>query len=174
MTLKFFILTLSLSGVYAAGFSQSTLSVSFHDQPLERVLNELEEQSDYTFVYREGLLDGARVQEAAFMNATLEEILNTVLIENGFAYNLTENQIVVVRKEALQPQQPLTITGSVRDSDNNPIPGASVMVKGTQQGTATNAQGLFTLTVTGNREPVLSVSFLGKKVWITLIAENSP
>lgn len=53
----------------------------------------------------------------------------------------------------------ITISGIVTDGSNNPLPGATISVKGTQTGTITDAEGRFTLTVPGNA--ALIVSFIG-------------
>ena len=57
-------------------------------------------------------------------------------------------------------QQQITITGTVTDGDGEPLPGVSVMVKGATQGTATDANGAYTLTVP-NENATLVFSFIG-------------
>ena len=51
------------------------------------------------------------------------------------------------------------VSGSVLDTENNPIIGASVMVKGTKEGTISNTEGNFSIKATPGS--VLVVSYLG-------------
>lgn len=56
--------------------------------------------------------------------------------------------------------QPKSITGKVTDKDRSPIPGATVVVKGTTTGSVTNLQGQFTIEVDGENT-ILVFSFVG-------------
>ena len=53
------------------------------------------------------------------------------------------------------------VSGTVRDAAGQPIPGVTVVLKGTSIGTATNAEGQFTLDAPADKAVVLMVSFVG-------------
>lgn len=55
----------------------------------------------------------------------------------------------------------ITISGTVLDVNNEPVPGASVILKGTKTGTATDVDGSFKLTFKDSKEAILVFSFIG-------------
>ena len=67
--------------------------------------------------------------------------------------------LVLCSAIAMAPQK-RTVTGSVRDADGTPIVQASVLIKGSPQGVATDANGRFSINVEGAK-PVLVISFVG-------------
>ena len=64
-----------------------------------------------------------------------------LVLGTGFAYSATSSSEVVA------DQQQVRITGTVVDAQGAPVPGASVIIKGTSTGTMTDAKGVFTLSV---------------------------
>lgn len=83
-----------------------------------------------------------------------------ILNPQGFDY-VVKDGIVVVRKLQTEKRDN-RIHGTVVDSNKEPIPGASVIVKGTRTGTSTNIEGEFTLDVKSDKV-TLEISFIGMK-----------
>ncbi|WP_372772937.1 SusC/RagA family TonB-linked outer membrane protein [Mangrovibacterium sp.] len=65
----------------------------------------------------------------------------------------TKNSLLV------SDQQKNKVTGTVYDDDGLPIPGATIVLKGTSEGTITNMDGAFTIDVEPNA--TLVISFIG-------------
>lgn len=165
MTLKIFILSVSLSSISVPGWSQSRYDVKFTGQDLLDVLVWLQDNSNYRFIYRKDVVKDVKVGNLDMTQASMEQILDRVLIDNGFEYDLDADNVVVVRKSRVQaPQQTrqtVSVTGTVKDSNGNPLAGVSVIVKNTKNGVVTDASGNFRISMAPG--DVLTFSFLGKK-----------
>lgn len=100
--------------------------------------------------------------------------LKLILNPQGFDY-VVKDGIVVIRKMQTEKREN-RIRGMVVDANREPIPGASIIVKGTRTGTSTNIEGEFTLDVK-NDKVTLEVSFIGMKSrlsrWMLLVRKCS-
>ena len=162
MTLKVFILLVAFGSVSAMSYSQEQkMDVVFHDEMLEDVLEYLKANTDYEFVYRRESLGDCKVQSMELKDVTLKQILDQVLRQNGFDYEIVD-RIVIVRKLA-HPQQKkeIKITGRVTDDKKQPIPGVTIIVKGLTVGTATDANGKYMLRLPQVENLSLLFSFVG-------------
>jgi len=93
-------------------------------------------------------------------NEKWEVALKLILNPQGFDYVMKDG-IVVIRKQQTEKSDN-RIRGIVVDSNKEPIPGASIIVKGTRTGTSSNIEGEFTLDVKGDKV-ALEISFIGMK-----------
>lgn len=153
MTLKVLILLVAFGSVSAMGYSQEQkMDVVFHDEMLENVLEYLKTNTDYEFVYRRESLGNLKVKNVELKDVTLKQVLDQVLRQNGFDYEIVD-KIVIVRKIALnQQKKEIKITGRVTDEKGEVLPGVTVIVKGTQLGTATDMDGKYSLTLPEGKE----------------------
>ena len=153
------------------GYSQ-TISFSGKDVQLTRVFAAIKSQTGYVFFYDAAILREARLVTIDLKNVSLEEALQQTLKDQPLGW-LIENKTITIIKKPLpvanvqkdNTNPPITVTGTVMDEENEPIVGASVIVKGTGQGTSTNENGAFTIDV--NKGTVLifsSVSYAEKQI----------
>lgn len=140
---------------------------------IETVLQELEKQSGYTFFYNDNQVKLNKKVSVNATDAPIEEVLSQVFANSGYTYKIVENQIVVssapeVAVQAVQKtqqQKKQTIKGVVKDAMGEPIIGASVIEKGSSaNGTITNLDGEFTLTVSGGELQVTYIGFTPQTV----------
>lgn len=88
--------------------------------------------------------------KADFIDVELEKVLQEVLKDQGMDYKFMDDYIMIVRQNVLpQSVEKVTIKGTVVDHTNEPLPGVTVMLKGTQLGTATDVNGKYSLTLPG-------------------------
>ena len=128
---------------------------------LGNVLEFLKSNSDYEFVYRTEILGDTRVKNLELTNVTLKEILDIVLRQNGFDYEIVD-KVVAIRKLAMtQQKKEIKISGKVTDERKQPMPGVTVMVKGLTVGTATDKNGNYVLRLPEMKELILIYSFVG-------------
>ncbi|HEX6223743.1 MAG TPA: carboxypeptidase-like regulatory domain-containing protein, partial [Chryseolinea sp.] len=73
---------------------------------------------------------------------------------------------------AAQGPDEITVSGTVTDENNDPLPGVSILVKGTTRGTATDAAGKFTLTA--ERGSTLAFSFVGYDLHEVTVNDTAP
>lgn len=163
-SLMFLTLTLGFLMLSWSGFSQITIhSVN---GPLENVFKEIERQTDYVFFYKSDIKN-VRVT-VDVVDAPLENTLVACFKGIPYNYKIVDKTIVVekvsrkVREEqsAAIDNPQIEIKGRVTDSTGNPIQSVSVVVKGEQNGTMTNANGDYVIKTRSNNV-VLVFSFVG-------------
>lgn len=143
--------------------SQQTYSVSYESQSVEQVIKDLRKMTGYQFVYKKETLQGTPLITCSYKDATLQQLLDRIIYEEGgLDYEISNGTIVLKKASKNRPYFKRIVTGIVTDQDDEPLPGAAVMVRGTQSGVTTDLEGAFSLMVEG-KEPVLDVSFIGMK-----------
>lgn len=140
---------------------QKKVTISMKNATLEAILTEINRQTglDYGF-QSNGSVDKNRRFTLEVTDVTVEEALNTLLKDSPYDYVLEKNRIVIVIQEK-KPVQLIAVTGRVVDEKGNPIPGATVLIQGTTQGVATDADGRYTINT--RSEDALRISFIGYK-----------
>ncbi len=152
---------------FGNSFSQVRLTVHFDKSNIRDVLQTIEQKTDYIFLYKDQIFDFSQQISADFTDANFEEILKDFCNQTNVTYEVRDRQIILKEKEApvsrqLGQQQKKTITGRVTDEAGMPLPGVSIVIKGTTIGVITDANGNYTLVYTGEAK-VLSFSFVGMK-----------
>lgn len=152
-----------------SGFAQkSEFSFSFKNASVSTVLGKIEDESNFYFMCNRKLVDLDRMISIQVENQPLEKVLTEIFMGTDVEYVITGKQIVLTpRRNNSQAnqvaRQPLTISGRVTDSTGLPLPGVSVLVKGTTNGTTTDLNGNYSLSNIPENA-VLQFSFLGMKV----------
>lgn len=147
--------------VSARGFSQQ-VTLSVKNMPLQKVFAEIILQSGATIVYNESTLKNTSPVTLQVSNASVQSVLEQCLQHQPVTFAIN-NGVFVIRPKLVPPPPPADtigrITGTVRGPDGTLLPGATVIVKGTSRGNATNAGGQF--TVSANPGEILVVTFTG-------------
>ncbi len=151
----FFVLQLS-----ANVYSQTRLNVNSKNKTVKEVLFNIEGQSNFRFFYNEKFIDLNRKVDFDIKNQSIEYVMNRLFGDSEVTYKIMENNLIVITPG--ESQQEKTIKGKVTDSGGFPLPGVTVVIKGTTQGTVTNAEGEYSLpNVPANS--TLQLSFVGLK-----------
>ena len=165
MKLTFLLTVLFVGTLHASVNAQTRLTMNLGETNLKEVFNEIQRQTQKTVVYNNERLDLDRVIEADFNDEALEDILDKVLSGSGMGYKFTNDYIVIVpQEEPALPQavEEQVIQGVVKDENGQPLPGVTVLLKGTTLGTATDAEGKWKLVLPANvQNPVFIFSFVG-------------
>ena len=150
------------------------VSIKKSNVSIETVLQELEKQSGYTLFYNDNQVKLNKKVSVNVTDASIEEVLNQALKNSGYTYKIVENQIVISTASATnsvqavqstQQQKKQTVKGIVKDAMGEPIIGASVVEKGASaNGTITNIDGEFTLTVSGGELQVTYIGFMPQTI----------
>ncbi|KOH42781.1 TonB-dependent receptor [Sunxiuqinia dokdonensis] len=171
-----FILLLLLLTVHSFGsvYSQSTkLSVDLHNVTTVQILEAIESQTEFKFLYNDDLLDANKYHNIKYKNKTVEEILDEILAGTGNSYSIMANRLIVITPSDSPVQQAGTITGVVSSKSGELLPGVSVIEKGTTNGTVTDLDGQYSLRVSSS-DAVLVFSFIGYKTQeVQLSGSNS-
>lgn len=151
---------------YGNGFTQVTLSLHLNKAKMSDVLKDIEQKTNYIFLYKDNVLNDSKKITVHFDDAKFEEVLKSVCEQSNTDFEVRDRQIILKEKSdiAVSQQQPQRkeISGTVKDSKGSFIPGVSVIAKGTTVGTITNNDGQFRLSVPADTKVVV-FSFLGMK-----------
>jgi TonB-linked SusC/RagA family outer membrane protein len=162
-TLLFFV---ALLQVAANSYSQTRLSLKFEKETLESVFSKIEANSEFSIFYKNDLIRDTKEVSGDYKNASVNEILDQVLKAENLTYTVKNKLIMIVPKEGsgeeINLQQQKSVSGKVTDSTGSPLPGVSVVVKGTTTGVITDMDGKYTLPKVPENA-TLQFSFVGMK-----------
>ncbi|MCD7938259.1 MAG: TonB-dependent receptor [Tannerellaceae bacterium] len=134
------------------------MTLAIQNASLKEILTQIETKSDIRFSYTDDVVEPKKGITFSAQNEEIEILLKRLLTPLDLAYTRTGNTIGIIRK--IQPSiQTKQISGTIQDEYGEPIIGANVVEKGTQNGTITNLDGEFTLEVSENA--ILRVSYVG-------------
>ena len=147
-------------------WAAAQLTLSTPRTTLGSVIKQIQSQSKYQFFYNDKL-STVTVEPLKVKDASLEQVLNTLLKNKDISYKIEENIIYLSEKEnsdSLQQQsgKERTITGQVVDAKGEPLIGVSILVKGTTDGAITDLDGNYKI-VTKSNNPVIVYSYIGYK-----------
>lgn len=165
MKLTFLILLVSMLHLSASVYSQQTkLNVSLQNATVREVLRTIEDQSEFFFLYTNEDIDINRKVNVDLRDKSIENVLENLFKGTDVVYRIADRQVVLMNSnlDARLSQQQKEVTGKVTDSSGAPLPGVTVVVKGTTTGTITDFDGKYFLpNVPGNA--TLQFSFVGMK-----------
>jgi TonB-dependent SusC/RagA subfamily outer membrane receptor len=150
--------------IYAVSFGQSSRLSLTMNSTFREVIERLEQESGYHFVlkYNESILD--KKVNVRYINETIDRVMADLLKDTGYTYKIVDKYIAItsVTEPIMQMQQIKKVSGKVTDEKGMALPGVTVVVKGTTNGTITGADGSYVLTDV-NANAVLVFSFVGMK-----------
>ncbi len=177
MKLTILILILACVQVFAKVSAQK-INLSVKNAPLTKVLDNIHRQSGYSIFYDKELVRKVTDVSVEIKNAIVETALNEVLKDKPLTWSIVDQTIVIKQKETPKsdvaspietPPPPIIITGRVTNAKREPLPGVSIFIKGTTNGTIADAGGNFRLQITVN-DKTLVFSSVGMKKKEVVIA----
>lgn len=151
------------------GYSQK-VTLNLHAVPVEKLIKEIRRQTGYLFLYKSEQLRSAGKVSVQAESEEWEKVLTQGLLNTPLTFKIVDKTIVILPKPATtggndrpsqQQAKDIQVSGTVRSSDNGqPLAGASVKLKDSNRGTATEANGNFTLQVPDSGG-ILVISFIG-------------
>ena len=169
MKLTVFLILLSIMQVFASGsYSQNTkLTFDFEDITVKDVLVQIEDMSEFYFLYSTKIIDVSREVNISVNNEKISDILDEIFPDDNIEYIVKGRQIVLTSNYLADSfrgidQQQKSITGTVSDETGQPLPGVTVVIKGTTQGTVTNVDGNYSISNIPENT-ILVFSFVGMR-----------
>ncbi|MDP2335781.1 MAG: TonB-dependent receptor [Bacteroidota bacterium] len=167
MRTTLFILFVTISQAFALGtYSQNTrLSLNLKNATIKDVLQVIENKSEFYFMYDATKVNVEQKVDIASNNMLVTEILDRVFREAGITYEISNRLIALNSSNTAIPvsENIQKITGKITDSSGSPLPGVSVVVKGTTNGTITDTNGIYSLSNIPENA-TLQFSFVGMKM----------
>jgi len=150
--------------VSANSYAQKTkLDINMSNSTIRDLFGFIEENSEFVFLYRNEDFNLAKNVALNLKGASINQILDEVLKGENVVYDVYERQIIIHKAgELFNAQQKKDLSGTVRDATGAPVPGASVLIKGTNIGAMTDVNGQFKLTAPADAT-FLIVTFIGMK-----------
>lgn len=167
LTMKLTVIALCLTvfqGFALIAQGQSVkVNIKMENVSIKQVLNSIEDQTNFFFIYNGKLVDVERKINVNVDNQSINDVLRDLFSDSNIKYEIENRQILLSNMNSgLGSQQQKSISGKVVDSSGGSLPGVSVVVKGTTSGTITDADGKYSLTnVPANA--TLQFSFVGMK-----------
>ena len=155
------VLVLAWNGAYAQLEKRVTISVK--DVRIRTLLTDLEKKANVAFVYDEKLISETQTISMSFKDAPLKQVLDDLCDKISLRYELQKNLILLLpltKKPTTAPEQ-IKIRGMVTDRNKNPIPGVTVLLKGTGMGTVTLPDGRYVFSLPKSNNITLVFSFVG-------------
>ncbi|MGI6074012.1 MAG: carboxypeptidase-like regulatory domain-containing protein, partial [Fermentimonas sp.] len=166
-------------------YSQSTkIDLNIENKTIKDVFDEIEQNSEYIFLYNNATLDTERVVSISSKGETIYEIMDKLFKGTDNTYRVSDRQVYISKEESAKDvvtdsdakgtdQQKKTLTGSVVDENGEPIIGASVVDKDNpSHGTITDIDGNFRITDIADNT-TLRVSYVGMRQQDVKVGKNT-
>jgi len=150
------------------------ISLKVDNESIEQVLEQIESKTKFIFFYRTGEVDTSKKVSITVDKKPIKDVLGMIFNDGSVAFSFLKNQIVLKKrevsnksflgtKEEVRSNAPLpqhTVSGTITDKDGAPLPGTNILEKGTTNGTQTDFDGNFSLSV-ADENAVLVISYIG-------------
>lgn len=174
MKLTFLFMMMGLMQISASVYSQTArLTLDMRNARVIDVLEQIEKQSEFRFAYSAALIDLERKVTVSINEKNIDETLDALFAGTGVKH-VTRDRHILLYPESMNPEtetvvshanglQQRTVSGTVTDESELPLPGVTVLIKGTTQGTVTNNDGNYSLSNIPE-DATLVFSFVGMKI----------
>ncbi len=168
-----FLMMLGVMQMYAAGsYSQNTrVSLDLKNVSLKQMFSQIEEKSEFYFIYDATVVDVDQKVSVIASNKLVSEILDNVFGDSDVKYKIENRQIAITSQTNYSSQQSIAITGVVTDNTGTPLPGVTVVIKGTSNGIITDYDGKYSLSEVP-ADATLVFSFIGMKTQEVTVGGN--
>lgn len=161
----------------ASTYSQATkIDLKVENATLTEIFGHIEKNTEFIFVYNANVVSSGVKRSISVKNENIEKVLDILFRGIDVVYRIDDRQVFLYQKEDLKRMgriEPLIerisdqperkeISGMVKDTEGLPLPGVSIVVKGTTIGSVTNANGEFSLRIPLDAG-ILQFSFVGMR-----------
>lgn len=152
-----------LSSMAESRAQATKLNLKIQNGTVKDVVEEIERETDYSFMYDNNIFDVNRKISVNLENSTISEILDHVVEGENLNYELVNRFIVISAKFPSAAKQTMqAVSGNVKNESGELLPGVTVIVKGTTNGTVTDLEGNYKITEVPS-DAILVFSFIGMK-----------
>ncbi len=155
MKLTFLLVFVAALQVSANVSGQERVSLNLKQVEISRVLNSIEKQGVYRFLYNSRLASIRKKVSVDVQDMTINDLLKSMFNGTDLTFKMLENNLIVVVSSSPEAQD-IKITGKITGDNGEALSGVSIKIQGTSLGTTTDYNGNFTLTVPQNGKLVIS------------------
>lgn len=146
------------------GFSQDKVTLDFENAPLKTIIQHIEEQTSYRFIYNNDEINGNKKLKISVLNENINKSLATLFFNTSIQYIIKKKHIVLSVKpvsKRIQQQNKFTLSGIVKDAvTGETLLGANIIIKNSNKGAVTNEYGFYSITLPQDNY-TFQVSYLG-------------
>ena len=161
----FFLFFLTFPMLASAYAQLRKVSFEVQNVNLAEIIAILEKSTNYTFLYQDEQVERVKNLTFHFVDEKLSDVLEKCLADTDLDYSIVDQTVVLRLKDTKPQEQPQVnshkVSGVVTDKNGVPLPGVTVMLKGTTTGVATDMDGKFVLEIPQTEQMVLVCSFVG-------------
>ncbi len=170
----FIVLISAFQSFAVLSYAQTTrLSLDVKNSTVKEVLQQIEQKSEFYFLYNSELIDVQRKVDLSVNNEKIDVILAQLFMGDKVDVLVRDRHIVLTPLSESGSQQQRQIKGKVTTPSGETLPGVSVVVKGTTIGVVTDNQGNYSVSLPAEGK-VLVFSFVGKrKLEVNIEGKNS-
>ncbi len=165
MRLTLFLMVLGVFSAYSSTYAQKTrLDLKVQNTEVKDVLNQIENQSEFFFMYDNKQVDVERKVDLTVHSMTIDQVLEKLFEGTGTNFKVVNRQILLFpeKQNSIISELSVKVSGKVTDTSGAPLPGVSVTVKGSTIGTITDVDGGYSLPNIPDNS-ILQFSFIGMK-----------
>jgi len=163
MKLYMFLLLCSVSLVQATNSyaQKATVNLKMQDQTIQTVLDEIENQSEFSFFFNTRHVDLQRKVSVSVQKSEIFKVLDIIFAGTDVGYSVVDKKIILSTELQTTPQEDgkKKVTGVIKDEFGEPLIGVNVLEKGTANGTVTDIDGRYSIEVPDNA--ILQISYIG-------------
>ncbi|MBJ6368970.1 TonB-dependent receptor [Snuella sedimenti] len=190
MKIYLVLICISLTKIFAIDAYSQSISLNAKNEKIKTILNTIEGESNYSFFYNSSIINVNKKRSLNVTNADLEEALKMLFIDTEIDFSFVRNQIILYPKnqpelklklenilksnedaivssltleminEFISSSLQQKISGTVTDNTGMPLPGVSIIIKGTTLGTTTDFDGNYSINAPKTND-VLVFSYIG-------------
>ncbi len=173
MKWSFVFLFICAMHVSAKVHSQTRLTLRLQKASFSKLFLEIEKKTGYRFLFDDGILPQGKTVDVNVKDEEVKALLDDALSGSGLTYRINNDDLIVIsaaldEKEAGDDYKQTEITGKITDSSGQPISGASIIERGTKNGTSSGTDGTFKLQVSGPEAVIIvtSVGFTPREITV--------
>ena len=146
--------------IISLSIENKVVTIHVRDVSLDEILLLMNEQTNISFGYQEGVIDKNQKFSLDVSGVPVEEALRILFKNSNYDFEYKDQRILIVLKSIPQTEakKDRTVKGVVLDQSGTPLPGTTVLLKGTTLGVATDVNGSYSLQIPqGNQTLVFSL-----------------
>lgn len=173
--MKFIVVLVLLTSLQlSASVTAQRVSIRMDNVTFREVVREIERQTDLTFLFNDLQISDLKRVNIDFDDTGIDEVIQKCLEGSNLSYKIVENTVVIIPAQKQEEKQIKEIKGVVTDSRGDALPGVTVIIKGSQVGVTTDANGQFKVALPELEGVSLVFSFVGMKPQEIKIKDEKP
>jgi len=167
-------------------YSQKAIvSIKMENATLESVFLEIEKNTDYNILYKNSILDISKKITIDVDKMKIDQLMDLILKETNVSFEIRRKLIVLIEKNEAPvienksasidkvkiEDQTIIISGVITDQSGMPLPGVSILLKGSGTGVSTDFDGKYTIDV--SKGDILEFSFIGFETTNITVGDSS-